>query len=214
MHYILHTRPDLKNPLEEAAYRIEKEGKERGYGFHRNRKIDNWLNNDKNPDLPKTPAPIINIIEQLREAMAEAFDTKSYERYFNPEFPAACQLWVEQNYRIISFCSGSSPAEQNQIFDLAFPGNKITTLNLKAADSYSAFSELYAFFPEEKNRCFLLVSSSDYKFTFAWRQQKLKTILLENQAMRPKPYLERGYSLQIGSLIDFNPDQEVQRDYY
>lgn len=210
---VLREQPDFKRIFDEAILKIKLERTEPGSHQHYFWILRNWLENDTNPELPKTPAHLSDTITKFRKLMAEAYETKSYEHYVEPDFSDAFRLWSEQNFRVITFSEELAEADQKEIVDLAIPGNDLKYLKLDKTDADSIFRELSAYFPEDRDRCFLLLSDSSYKTTYPWRKQKLKTVLLGSLAP-DKPRLEHGYSLHISKLTDFNPEQEVQREFY
>jgi hypothetical protein len=211
MQNVLREHPDVAKIFGEAISQIRKEGK--APGCHQNvfRIINNWVKDDYISDLPKTPAHITDTIIRLREIMAKAFETKSYELHFNPEFPVAVRLWFEKKFLVVTFSDDHSETKQKQILNLAIPSNEIKSVKLEKVDADSVVNDLAAYFPEDKNRCFLLLPDSRYESTFHWRKKKMKTVQVGSA---PKLYLERGYSLMISQLTDFNPELEMQRDYY
>ena len=115
--------------------------------------------------------------------------------------------------QVISFSTVHSQERQDRILALAVPNCHVVPVALHGDDSDASLDYLLGHFPQDPSRCFLILDADRYPLAAACRRKRIKSVLVDRYWV-PEPYLERGYGYYIRVLTDFNPDQELARDYY
>jgi hypothetical protein len=217
VHYILDLDPDLEASLFSAVDRLYPKERWSSPGNSMLRRLCGWIfQEDEFPELRGAPdsLSILERIQRVRDCMTMALSSRDFERHYYRDFPAATRRWRDQKYQVISFSTVHSQQErQNRILELAVPDCHVVPVALPGDDSDAFLDYLLGHFPQDPSRCFLILAADRYILATAWRRKRIKSILVDRHWV-PEPYLMRGYGYYIRALTDFNPDQELTRDYY
>jgi phosphoglycolate phosphatase-like HAD superfamily hydrolase len=143
-------------------------------------------------------------LQQLRDLMAEAFASRAFERHFYPDVTEAVGKWSDRGYGVVVF-SQCSEDEQQRILKLAAPDRSVVATSLEEDGPDATVEMLLARFPEEPTRCLLV--AQDYLLVRAARHQRMRPVSLDRGWVL-EPYIEKGYSLNIGTLIDLDLDTD------
>lgn len=152
-------------------------------------------------------------IQYARELVNQAFISREFERHYCPDVHPAARLWTEQGYRVILFSNQNTERWRRMISEVPDLDLKVTPVLLETDDSATMLRDLAKHFPEDPERCFLIVGCSKYQAATAWRLKRIRTILVDRNWTQT-PHLETGYSLYVTELTDIDPNKESEREYY
>jgi len=179
------------------------------------RRLCGWvLRGEDFPELHNAPDSqrIFEQLHKVRDYMAEAYASRSFERHCYPDFPLAAQQWKEQRYQVISFSATQSKQRQSRILGFAAPDCLVVPIYLRGNDLAINLNRLSSHFPQEPHRSFLIVDAMRYRLAAECRRERIITVLVDRQWVQ-KPYLESGYGLYVRDLSDFDPENELKREY-
>lgn len=214
--FVLDRDHKLGNALYDALDQVYPNYRWSSPGNSMTRRLSGWIFSlDKYPEVQDFPdgQAILDQIQHARNLVNEAFASRDFERHYYPDFPPAARLWTEQGYRVILFSTVDSKRWQRIILELPALGFRITPVLLETDASTATLRELATYFPEDPDRCFLILECAKYNIATEWRRKRVRTILLD-RGWVPTPHIETGYGLYVSKLTDIDPNKESEHEYY
>ncbi len=214
--FVLDRDHELGNSLYDALDKVYPNYPWSSPGNSMIRRLCGWVFSlDKYPEVQDFPdgQAILDQIQHARDLVNEAFASRDFERHYYVDFPPAARLWSEQGYRVILFSTVDTERWQRIILELPAPGLKIIPVLLDTDDSSATLRDLATYFPEDPDRCFLILNCAKYEIAAEWRRKRVRTILVDRDWVST-PYIETGYGLYVSKLTDIDPNKESEREYY
>ncbi len=216
VRFVLDRDQELAGSLFEALDKVYPNYPWSSPGNSMMRRLCGWIFSlDDYPEVKDFPdgEAILDQIQHARDLVNQAFISRDFERHFYPDFPPAARLWTEQGYRVILFSTVNSERWQRIIRELPVFDSKIMPVLLASDDSADVLRDLASYFPEDPDRCFLILKYVKSTIASEWRRKRVRTILVDRE-WTVTSYLEPGYGLYVSKLTDIDPNKESEREYY